>query len=162
MSYSKLVSFIEPSLVCFEKAFSNQLDFFEDIFEKAYSGDFVLNDFLEKIILREESFPTGIKTEKIAVAIPHTDAEYINKEFIALYILERPIVFKSMEDNNEDLSVEIIFVLGLKEAHSQLEMLQSLIQLIQNDKLMTNFKEVRSYSELVKLLEEKEKKNEKN
>ena len=93
--------------------------------------------FLEKIIKREETFPTGLQLENNGVAIPHTDADTIEKEFVAVITLEdKGVPFKRMDDPNEEVEAKVVFVLGLNQPHQQLEMLQSLMAFIQdNEKL---------------------------
>ena len=93
--------------------------------------------FLEKIIKREETFPTGLQLENNGVAIPHTDADTIEKEFVAVITLEdKGVPFKRMDNPNEEVEAKVVFVLGLNQPHQQLEMLQSLMAFIQdNEKL---------------------------
>ena len=85
----------------------------------------------------EETFPTGLQLENNGVAIPHTDADTIEKEFVAVITLEdKGVPFKRMDDPNEEVEAKVVFVLGLNQPHQQLEMLQSLMAFIQdNEKL---------------------------
>ncbi|WP_263851089.1 PTS sugar transporter subunit IIA [Ligilactobacillus salivarius] len=71
------------------------------------------------------------------MAIPHTDADTIEKEFVAVITLEdKGVPFKRMDDPNEEVEAKVVFVLGLNQPHQQLEMLQSLMAFIQdNEKL---------------------------
>jgi hypothetical protein len=46
-------------------------------------------------------------------AIPHTDAECVREEFVAVITMQEPVTFYSMEDNTQQVKAQIIFVLGL-------------------------------------------------
>ncbi|MGY3750202.1 PTS sugar transporter subunit IIA [Vagococcus acidifermentans] len=163
MSYEELFNFLTPSLSFFNKKIASKDSLFEDVYEYALKQGFVTEEFLEKITLREKTFPTGISLGNIGAAIPHTDADYVKKEFIAVYVLDEPVVFQSMEDNTQDVLVTIVFVLGLRKPHSQLEMLQTLIALLQDEKVITKFTQLNSFDELKTLLiEEGDQKDEKN
>ena len=68
----------------------------------------------------------------------HTDVEHVNKEQIAIMTLENPVSFYQMGTNDVEVSVKIIFMLALKEAHSQLTILQQLIEILQDKEIMEN------------------------
>jgi PTS system galactitol-specific IIA component len=72
----------------------------------------------------------------LGVAIPHTDAECVLEEFVAVVVNKEPVEFKSMEDINQSVKASVVFVLGLNQAHAQLEMLQSLMGLLQNEAIL--------------------------
>lgn len=152
MNYEDLLNFLTPSLSFFNQTFSSKEELFQDVHNHAFKQGYVTEEFYEKISLREENFPTGINLGSIGAAIPHTDSEYVKKEFVAVYVLEEPTVFKSMEDDTQEVLVTIVFVLGLKEPHSQLEMLQTLIGLMQDTELINQFKQLKNFGEMKLLL----------
>lgn len=94
-------------------------------------------EFPEKILEREEIFPTGIGFEEVGIAIPHSDPEYVKKEQIGIMTLEKPILFKRIEDKSKEIEVSMIFMLALKEPDGHLKVLQNLMSLLQ-DKETTN------------------------
>ena len=51
------------------------------------NGGFVKESFEKAVLDREKIFPTGLPTKPIGVAIPHTDAEHVNKGAMAVGIL---------------------------------------------------------------------------
>lgn len=127
----------------------NQDLLFQTLYQEAYSKGYVSKQFLEKIKEREESFPTGLSINNYNVAIPHTDPEYVFKQFIAITTLKRPIPFQLMDDRSKKVNVKIVILLGLNEPHDQLNVLQQLIQMIQDEKKIeqiassTSVKEIR-------------------
>ena len=98
---------------------------------------------------REKEFPTGIQLMNFGAAIPHTDAECVLEEFVAVITMQEPVAFHSMEDNTKQVKAQIIFVLGLNQPHAQLEMLQSLMGLLQNETILSELLLATSENELV-------------
>lgn len=149
MAKSSLTSYLQESLILVQKAFSSKEELFKQITKIALEKDFIREDFLERIEDREKKFPTGIQLATCGVAIPHTDAECILNEFIAIVTLRDAIEFYSMEDNEQSIQVKIVFVLGLNQPHAQLDMLQSLVALLQNEQFLTNLCLADSKNELL-------------
>lgn len=149
MAKSSLTSYLQESLILVQKAFSSKEELFKQITKIALEKDFIREDFLERIEDREKKFPTGIQLATCGVAIPHTDAECILNEFIAIVTLRDAIEFYNMEDNEQSVQVKIVFVLGLNQPHAQLDMLQSLVALLQNEQFLTNLCLADSKNELL-------------
>ena len=82
-------------------------------------------------------------------AIPHTDAECVLEEFVAVITLQEPVVFYSMEDNSTQVKAQIVFVLGLNQPHAQLKMLQSLMGLLQNETVLSELLLATTENELI-------------
>src|SRR5690554_3339187 len=91
---------------------------------------FVHDSYTEAIIKREKEFPTAIPTASMGIAIPHTDAEHVKKAGISIATLKEPVTFKNM-GTGEDMDVEIIFMLAVKDPNEQLNMLQRLMTIFQ-------------------------------
>ena len=104
--------------------------------DKLIEKGIVKESYKEAILNREKVFPTGLQFEKYGIAIPHTDVEYVNKEQIAVMTLQNPVSFYQMGTNDVEVSVKVIFMLALKEAHSQLTILQQLIEILQDKEIM--------------------------
>ncbi|ADG41242.1 PTS system, galactitol-specific IIA component, putative [Leuconostoc kimchii IMSNU 11154] len=88
------------------------------------------------ILKREKNFPTGLSTDSIGFAIPHTDAEHVNRDQVGLLRLQNTVEFLQMGDG-QAIQVKIIFMLALSKPHEQLEMLQKLISIFQNKKMVS-------------------------
>ena len=85
------------------------------------------------------NFATGLPTvnEKIGVAIPHTDIEHVHTAAISFTRLKEPVDFTVMVNENSKVPVTLVFMLALREAHAQIEMLQSIMAMIQDEKALT-------------------------
>lgn len=123
--------------------------------DKLIEKGIVKESYKEAILNREKVFPTGLQFEKYGIAIPHTDVEHVYKEQIAVMTLENPVSFYQMGTNDVEVSVKVIFMLALKEAHSQLTILQQLIEILQDKEIMEklmNMDEYTTFKEVKELL----------
>lgn len=107
-----------------------------------FEAGYVKESYIHGILKREDIFPTGIPTGEYGVAIPHTDIEHVNSPMVAVATLKEPIEFNSMGGGKEDkLWVKIIFMLAMKDGNEQLPMLQSLMDIIQDNELLKDIYE---------------------
>lgn len=104
----------------------------------------VKDTYKEAVIAREKVFPTGLETEHIGIAIPHTDSIHVNEPAIAIAILGDQARFIQMGSEDDSVDVSIVFMLAIKKAEDQLEMLQTLIDLIQDEDRMAELKAAKS------------------
>lgn len=152
MTETTLSSYVKDPLVFAQENFSSREELFEQVAQKASDLGWIREDFLDRIRTREETFPTGIQLMSMGAAIPHTDAECILEEFVAVITLQDSVVFQSMEDNNQQVKAQIVFVLGLNQPHAQLEMLQSLMGLLQNESALSELLLANTATELVSVI----------
>ncbi len=139
-------------LLCEETIFldikaDNEIELFKVISDNLKSKGFVKDSYLQGLINREKNYPTGLKLEKYGVAIPHTDTEHIEKEFVAIVRPLPPVFFTLMDDDEEKDSMDICFFIGLKDSKKSTDILVKLMELIQNESL------------ILSLLKESDKKN---
>lgn len=132
----------------------NREEVFRVLYKKLLDNGYVKESFLEGIIKRENTFPTGLLLNNYNVAIPHTDAEHVLKPAIAVATLSKPVIFKNMANSQEDVNVNIVFMIALNESHSQVKILQQIIQLIQNDTVLKELIEAKNRDEILKIIKE--------
>lgn len=108
----------------------------EVIAKNLIKNGYVKDTFLNAIIEREKIFPTGLPTEGVQVAIPHTDIEHVNKKTISVGVLKRPVDFSMMGGSGDTVPARLVFMLAMDEAHSQLELLQKLMGIFQEKKIL--------------------------
>lgn len=92
----------------------------------------VVNDFADHVLAREANFPTGLPTEPVGVAIPHTDHQHVRRNGFAVGILAEPVIFEDMGGEPEPVPVQIVFLLALAESNKQLNVLGWIMTLIQD------------------------------
>ncbi|VDG31995.1 galactitol PTS, EIIA [Lactobacillus plantarum JDM1] [Lactiplantibacillus mudanjiangensis] len=144
--------YLRDQLILLHTSFKSSEELFTAVNAKAEAGGFVTDQFLPKIIKREATFPTGLQLEKRGVAIPHTDADTIKKEFVAVIVNDEPINFSRMDDPEQKVGAKLVFVLGLNKPHAQLDMLQALMAIIQDDSLITEIESANSNETIHQLL----------
>jgi galactitol PTS system EIIA component len=119
--------------------------------EKLLHAGLVHDDFIEAVISREVKYPTGLPTS-IPVALCHTDPEYVKSSFLTLATLETPVPFHEMGNPDNIQEVKIVFFLGILEKDKQIEILKSMMKLIQSDRLLQSIYASDSKSEIQKIL----------
>lgn len=107
------------------------------LFEEGY----VDSDFCDAVIEREKEFSTGLPVEPFGVAIPHTDASHVKNSAVAIGVLTRPIPFGVMGGEGK-INVEIVFLMAIKDCESQVAMLQSLAEIVQNKNVMQKLRSI--------------------
>lgn len=90
----------------------------------------------EAVVQRESQFPTGLPTGGMHTAIPHASATFANFSALLFCRLKEPVQFVSMEDENELLSVRLIFMLALKDSSEHTAVLRRLMQIFQKTELL--------------------------
>lgn len=91
--------------------------------------------YADKVLLREQEYPTGLRTKCAAIAIPHAFDPAISGNHVALAILQHPIRFCNMEDMDSEIDVDMVFLMAISSAHEQLEMLQTIMRMLGDDTL---------------------------
>ena len=116
--------------------------------------DHVTPEFAEDVWKREGTFPTGLPTQPLAVAIPHADPDHVSKSAVCVGMLKSPVRFAQMgTDGSTVLDVPIIFMLAIKEKEKQVEMIQQLISLIQSPELLDGLSKVKNSAEAMDLIQ---------
>src|SRR5574342_659735 len=70
----------------------------------------VTPEFTDDVWKREQTYPTGLPTQPMAVAIPHADPEHVEQSAVCIGILKSPVGFTQMgTDGSAILDVRLIF-----------------------------------------------------
>lgn len=96
-------------------------------------NNLVKDNFIDEILKREANFPTGLNFGSYGIAIPHTDAEFVNKEAMAINVLANPVKFQQMASDGETVDVNLIVMLAIKNKDNQVPYLQALINIFQDE-----------------------------
>ena len=71
---------------------------------------------------------------------------------MAIVVNQQPISFKRMDDPESTTPVKVAFVLGLNQPHAQLEMLQSLMGIIQDKAVLDKLETASNKQEVQQIL----------
>ena len=103
---------------------------------------YVKDGYAEVLIEREQDHPTGLAVKDlINVAIPHADAEYVLRQ--AIVIIAHPdscFRFRKMDEPEEPICVEIVFLMVVKESDGYLRFLSDLTELLQDREFIQTMK----------------------
>jgi len=131
---------------------STDLEAIEKAAKRLHELGLVKESFIEAIQEREKVFATGLPTEGYGVAVPHTDVEHVEEQSIAIAVLKDTVPFKVMGGMDETVDVKIMFMLALKEPHSQLAMLQGVIGMVQKPEVLQTLSEESSTEKIYDLV----------
>ncbi|NLM18641.1 MAG: PTS sugar transporter subunit IIA [Clostridiaceae bacterium] len=123
-------------LIFLDLDMDNKEELLKFMSEKLHARKYVKKSFAENLIKREHAYPTGLKANSIGLAIPHTDAEHVEKSCIAVSVLKRPIDFIAAGSFEDLVEINIVVLLALKDPNHQLVLLQNLVDLIQNEEVL--------------------------
>lgn len=141
--------FFNDKLVCiFDKTVSRDeaIDKLTSLLE---AGGYVKPSFRQAVIEREKIFPTGLPTQPVGIAIPHTDAEHVNSGAIAVGILKEPVVFSEMGNPESNVEVFIITMLAISEPDLLIPFLRKLAKTFQNADFLLGLKSAATGEEVV-------------
>lgn len=100
---------------------------------------YVKPGYPEDVIERELQWPTGLPTIPVAVAIPHAlKPDNVVKAQVAACRLTGPVKFTQSggSPDDEQVNVGLVFILALKDAKAQLNLLQKLMIAISDEKML--------------------------
>jgi len=120
---------------------------------------FVEEAYWEDVYKREKTFPTGLPTQPVAIAIPHADPERVIKNGIAIAVFSQPVKFRIMGSNDPDeLDVPVVFMLALKDIKQQTAVIRDLMLLIQSNTIISDIYKAASAKEIYQLIKKGEAK----
>ncbi len=121
--------------------------------EALYKAGIVGEDFAQLCVEREKEYPTGLPTE-IPTAIPHAKAGGIKENAICLLKLQSPVVFRRLDDDEEQVETDLIFNLAIKDPEEHLVVLQRMMEFLNDKEVLLKCKEF-SEEETIAYLTEK-------
>ncbi|ALS02435.1 PTS sugar transporter subunit IIA [Enterococcus silesiacus] len=140
----------QPELIDLKVTVQDEEELFELIAKRLKQVGYVNDGYLEGIKSREKVFPTGLITEYLNIALPHSDTKYIERPFIYIIRTTKPIKVKQMGDNQE-MEVRDLFFLGIKEPSKQVGLLQELMVLFQNEAFVSELQMTTEIEDMFKL-----------
>jgi PTS system galactitol-specific IIA component len=93
---------------------------------------YVDSEFAQAVLAREKSYPTGLPTQPHRIALPHTEAEHVNRSALAIGVLQTPVEFHVMGAPEETISAKIIFLLAIADKERQVKALAQLASVFQD------------------------------
>ncbi len=130
----ELIELIQKGIVI-KESYSDKVNFLSMASDYLIEKEYVVPEYKTEIIKREKEFPTGLVTKSINISIPHSETEYVLREGIVIAILPEKIKFNRMDNPDEEIEVEVSFILLLKDKNKHISVLQQLADLLQSRQL---------------------------
>ena len=92
--------------------------------------------FTEAVLKREKDYPTGLDVDGIGVAIPHTDAEHVKKEGISIAVLNPPIEFDAMGEEDCRIPVKIVIMFTVAGKDKHIDRLLQVLDMIKDEEIL--------------------------
>ena len=138
--------------IFFDFEANDRNDFLSKIGEILFKKKYVNKGFVNSIIEREENYPTGLDFGEYKIAIPHTNPEFVSKEGIIVVKLEKPVIFRDMGLNENNLEVSVIFVLLIQKGEEQVNLLTKLMSLLEQKEVYNSIKNTSDKKEILQIL----------
>ena len=112
----------------------------------------VRESFVEAVLTREKTYPTGIPAKVFDIALPHTMAEHVITPCLAVGTLKEPVEFRQMGTPDIILHPRLIFMLAISDPKEQIGQLKRIMKLLQNDELLLGIRDAQNAEAVVELL----------
>lgn len=137
MPSEKILSLLVPSAVCLQLQSDSSKEVIETLGERLFQAGYVHDSFVQAALDRESQLPTGLPLEgKYNAAIPHTDIEHVIQPALALATLTQPVDFQNMVMPEEKVPVQLVILMALEQAKTQVEMLQEIAAVLQDSTII--------------------------
>ena len=140
---------VSPELVLLEVEAETDQEAIEALAALMLEKGLVKESFLPAILQREREYCTGLQFEEMGIAVPHTMPEHVIEAAVAIATLKRPVPFRAMGMPEDEVPVELVFMLAIRKAHDQLEFLQALMMAFQQQGVLPGLKASSTAEELI-------------
>lgn len=140
------------NLILLHQDFSDSKEILETLAGLAKEQGLVDDAYLPAILKREEDYPTGLELP-VPIAIPHIDTG-CKRSFVSIATLNNPVKFKSMDRSGTDLDVKIVFLFGILDPKSQIEILRRFARSFSDKEKIMKLVEADSKERMMELLNE--------
>lgn len=117
---------IDVALVAVDVSASDAESVIRLLADKLHKHGAVESGYGAATVEREQKHPTGLPTKPFCIAFPHADADGVNRSTLAFAALREPVPFRNMADPDEELSVELVFLLANNSPEEQVQTLRNL------------------------------------
>ena len=118
--------------------------------QRFYDEGFVKDTYIDAVVAREKNYATGLQLADIAVAMPHTDPQHVNRPGVCIAQLKHPVEFEHMGDPDTKVQAEMLFMMAIKNPDEQVELLQKVLGVFQQPEVVAAFQDCGSVQNTVK------------
>ncbi len=144
---------MNSDLIALNLEVKNKEEVIQELGKRMFEKGYVKSTYIDAVLEREKTLPTGLDIGEMCVAIPHTDSKHVNESNVALAVLKNPVEFRNMIDPSKKVEVMVVFLLAINDPDSRVTLLSKLMSVFQNVELLKQIKSSSSTQEVTKLLE---------
>lgn len=141
-----------PDLILSNYEAADRFQVIQELGRRALQHGYVEEPFMQIILEREESYPTGLEIS-LPIALPHV-GEYCNRSFLSMAVLKKPVGFYSMDGSGKELKVEIVFLFGITNPQNQVKVLKKFIQVFQHRESLQMLKDAAGPEQALEILKQ--------
>lgn len=123
------MSMLSPELVFLGWGCTTPDELFAQLEGPLTAGGYIAGGWREAISQRERTYPTGISMPAASIAVPHIDAAYVRKPYIAIVKPTAPMVFHPMAGMGELVPARLVANVGITADDNQVTLLQALMDI---------------------------------
>lgn len=123
-------------------------DAIRQVGQKFLNAGFVKDTYIDAVVAREVTYPTGLQLADIAVAMPHTDPQHVNRPGVCIAQLAHPVTFVHMGDPDTLVQAEMLFMMAIKDPDEQVALLQKVLSVFQQPEVVAEFRAAKTDDEL--------------
>lgn len=109
---------------------ANKEEALHQLYEALLRAGKVKPSFYEAVLERERDYPTGLELEHWNAAIPHVVPAHVEHSALGIAILDKPVTFRRMDDDEATVEVQVIFNIALDKNGKQLDILQQIMGIV--------------------------------
>lgn len=144
---------LHEDLVLLNYTATSQRELLNNMAQLLKDKGYVKDSYAQAIIDRENTFATGLNTNGVKVAMPHTYPEHVNKPAIMVAQLTEPVIFKEMGNNENDVAAKLIFMLAVSDPKGHVDMLGKLMSIFSDGEKLSDIYNSPTAKELITKLE---------
>ncbi|OOM75691.1 PTS sugar transporter subunit IIA [Clostridium sp. BL-8] len=140
-------------LIALNLEVKNKEEVIRELGKRMFEKGYVKHTYIDAVLEREKTLPTGLDIGEMCVAIPHTDSKHVNESNVALAVLKNSVDFNNMIEPSKKVQVRVVFLLAINDPDSQVSLLSKLMSVFQNVNLLKQIRNSSNIEEVAKLLE---------
>lgn len=138
-----------PRIIGYKVTKEDRDEALREMADYLYSIGVVKGTYGDSVIERENKYPTGIDTDPIPVAIPHSEREEVIKTAILVGQTKKGGVrFQKIEGDGFWVLSKVIFMLAVDTDQGQLEVISQLMNVIQDPDVVSRIVEAETTEEI--------------
>ncbi|NRX30564.1 PTS system galactitol-specific IIA component [Clostridium beijerinckii] len=118
---------MNSDLIALNLEVKNKEEVIQELGKRMFEKGYVKSTYIDAVLEREKTLPTGLDIGEMCVAIPHTDSKHVNESNVALAVLKNPVEFRNMIDPSKKVEVMVVFLLAINDPDSQVTLLSKLM-----------------------------------